>query len=446
MSPGRRGRVAGFTLIELMLSAAAERTPSFTALPPARARSTRPRTAPSSRGTRLTWPRIELPTPTSLATLSGYAALGNMTVTGGAVGATVYNPQTRIEFIPVDINGDGDFTNENEGFIRVYRANNTTAGALNYVTARRWNTASATDPNASSPNCGDLSRGVFMTAAEHTNTTAAPHRHSTASTLANQRLTLNAATRRCYLGGDPPRPDATSRTDTTRSTRFGSAWRAGSRRISSPVRVPEQRKVWRTEVIQIAVVARRHGAAPTRNLLRHLDFYSLPRAAPFMLNAPVMSLRPISRQRSRLGFTMIEMALVLLIIAIMTGMMIPSLQRNMLSHQTRRAAATVAGDLERAFTLAARYRRPMRLSCVVAAGVCANATYTIADRTGGTVRVRRRLQNDGDLGTMSVRLANPQVDIFPSGVSTAADTVTITAGNSTRRVTMTTAGQVRILP
>jgi hypothetical protein len=147
--------------------------------------------------------RIELPTPASLATLSGYAALGNMTVTGGAVGTGVYNPQTRIEFVPVDINGDGDFTDENEGFIRVYRVNNTTAGALNYVTARRWNTASATDPNTSSPNCGDVSGGVFMTAAEHTNTTAAPHRHSTASTLANQRLSLNAATRRCYLGGDP---------------------------------------------------------------------------------------------------------------------------------------------------------------------------------------------------------------------------------------------------
>jgi prepilin-type N-terminal cleavage/methylation domain-containing protein len=165
-----------------------------------------------------------------------------------------------------------------------------------------------------------------------------------------------------------------------------------------------------------------------------------------MLSAPAMSLRPISRQRSRLGFTMIEMALVLLVIAIMTSMTIPTLQRNMRSHQTRRAAATVAGDMERAFTLAARYRKPMRLSCVVAAGVCSNATYTIADRTGGTVRVRRTLQNDGDLGTMSVRLAITPVDIFPSGVSTGADTVTITAGNSTRRVAMTTAGQVRILP
>ena len=153
-------------------------------------------------GYRMNVPRINLPTTTALATLSTYAAQGNTSVTGGAVGTTVYNPQTRIEFVPVDIHGDGDFTDENEGFLRVYRANNTTAGALNYVTARRWNSGSATDPNVLSPNCGDAAGGVFMTAAAHTNASGAPHNHTTASTAANQRASLGHATRRCYLGGD----------------------------------------------------------------------------------------------------------------------------------------------------------------------------------------------------------------------------------------------------
>jgi hypothetical protein len=144
--------------------------------------------------------RINLPTPTALATLAGYATTASMVVTGGVLGTTVYNPQTRIEFVPVDINADGDFTDENEGFVRVYQANNTTAGALNYVTARRW--AAGTDPNANSPNCGDAAGGVFMSAAEHNNATVAPHNHNTSSTLANQRASLNSTSRRCYLGGD----------------------------------------------------------------------------------------------------------------------------------------------------------------------------------------------------------------------------------------------------
>ena len=146
--------------------------------------------------------RINLPTPASLATLDGYATTAGLSIAGGALGTNVYNPQVRIEFVPVDIDGDGDFTDENEGFIRVYQGSNNGPSALNYVTARRWNPGSATDPNAASPNCGDVSGGVFMTAAAHTNTTPAPHNHNTASTLANQRASLNLASRRCYLGGD----------------------------------------------------------------------------------------------------------------------------------------------------------------------------------------------------------------------------------------------------
>ena len=148
--------------------------------------------------------RINMPTPANLATLSGYAATGSMTVVGGAVGTTVYNPRTRIEFVAVDVNNDGDYTDEDEGFIRVYRGVDNTANTLNYVSARLWNPASANDPNINSPNCGDALGGTFVPAVSHTTTVnPAVHRHSTASLLANQRRSLNEPSRRCYLGGDP---------------------------------------------------------------------------------------------------------------------------------------------------------------------------------------------------------------------------------------------------
>lgn len=157
------------------------------------------------------------------------------------------------------------------------------------------------------------------------------------------------------------------------------------------------------------------------------------------MSPPPLSIR--CSDRPRLGFTLVEMAFAFAIIGIMTLMMVPKIQRVMQSNQTRRTAAIVAGDLERAFTLAARYRRPMRLSCV-----CGSATYTIADRTGGTVRVSRDLRNNGDLGTMTLSFSATPVDIFPSGISTLPDTIRITSGISTRTIVMTTAGQVRILP
>ena len=143
----------------------------------------------------------------------------------------------------------------------------------------------------------------------------------------------------------------------------------------------------------------------------------------------------------RRGFTMVEMALAFAIIGLLSLIMVPKIGRAMQASRTRQAAATVAGDLERAFTLAARYRKPMRLSCV-----CGSGTYTVADRTGGTVRLFRDLRNGGDLGSMTLAFSTTPVDIFPSGVSTLPDTIRITSGISTRTIVMTTAGQVRILP
>src|SRR6185312_11621487 len=71
-------------------------------------------------------PKIDMPSPADLAALSAYATTGQTWLTGGAVGTTEYDPSTRIEFVAVDVNGDGDYVDDNEGFMRVYRANGTT--------------------------------------------------------------------------------------------------------------------------------------------------------------------------------------------------------------------------------------------------------------------------------------------------------------------------------
>jgi type II secretory pathway pseudopilin PulG len=138
---------------------------------------------------------------------------------------------------------------------------------------------------------------------------------------------------------------------------------------------------------------------------------------------------------------MVEMALTLCVIGIMTAMMVPKIGRIMQATRLNREIALVAADMEQAFTLAARYRKPMRLSCT-----CGTQTYTIADRTGGTVRLSRKMGADADLGTLTLTFSASPVDIFPSGVATAPDTVRITSGISTRAVVLTTAGQVRVIP
>jgi type II secretory pathway pseudopilin PulG len=154
-----------------------------------------------------------------------------------------------------------------------------------------------------------------------------------------------------------------------------------------------------------------------------------------------IALRQSAPDRSRLGFTMVELVLVFTVVGILTAMTIPKIARTIQATQVQRAAATVAGDMEAAFTLAARYRKPMRITCN-----CGNASYTIADRTGGTVRLSRRLVGDSDLGSLTLAFPAATVDVFPHGVATAAIIMTIASGASTRTITVSTAGHVRIGP
>jgi Tfp pilus assembly protein FimT len=141
---------------------------------------------------------------------------------------------------------------------------------------------------------------------------------------------------------------------------------------------------------------------------------------------------------------MVELAMVFALIGILTLMGVPKVRQVIRASQVNRTASVVASDLERAFTMAGRYRKPMRLSCV-----CGSGTYSVADRTGGTVRLSRNLVSDGQLGSMTLTFSQTPVDFFPSGVvsiTTPPLTVRVTSGNSTRAVTITSAGRVRIVP
>jgi Tfp pilus assembly protein FimT len=148
--------------------------------------------------------------------------------------------------------------------------------------------------------------------------------------------------------------------------------------------------------------------------------------------------------QGRRGYTMVELAMVFALIGILTLMGVPKIRQVIRASQVNRTASLVASDLERAFTIAARYRKPMRLACV-----CGSGTYSVADRTGGTVRLSRNLRSDSQLGSMTLTFSQTPVDIFPTGVVSITAPpllVRVTSGNSTRAVTMTTAGQVRIVP
>jgi prepilin-type N-terminal cleavage/methylation domain-containing protein len=161
-----------------------------------------------------------------------------------------------------------------------------------------------------------------------------------------------------------------------------------------------------------------------------------------------MTNRTISKRGpgdARRGFTLVEMAFTFVVIAIMAAMIGTKIGPALRKSRVNRSISLVASDMEQAYSLAARQRRPVRINCNCGAG-----TYTVADRAG-TVLLSRNLQADADLGVMTLTFtAAPAnvlpVEIFPPGISDKNLTVRITSGTSTRAVFITTAGQVRIIP
>jgi hypothetical protein len=132
--------------------------------------------------------------------------------------------------------------------------------------------------------------------------------------------------------------------------------------------------------------------------------------------------------------------LTIVVLGLLTLIATPRVSRFISHSRVNRTTSVVAADLEAAFTMAGRQRKPVRLACA-----CDSTLYRVTDRAGGTVRLARWLSADEEYGVTGLAFSATPVDIFPSGVASSPLTVTISAGGYSRQVTMTTAGQVRIL-
>lgn len=128
---------------------------------------------------------IPLPTMPDLTALKTYAQTGNTYFVGYTSGSPG-EAQTRIEFVAVDLNGDGDATDDDEGFIKVYQGVN--GASTQFVTATRPGAINTT------MNCGDWN-------ALHANTFLAAGSHATGVSH-DRTAALTAANAKCYLGGD----------------------------------------------------------------------------------------------------------------------------------------------------------------------------------------------------------------------------------------------------
>lgn len=103
---------------------------------------------------------ITLPSLTVLSSLGGLATASNFNITAPTTGDET-TVRERIEFVALDLNGDGDSTDTDEGFFRVYKLAGT-SGNVNILRADWGGTTSSLPSPSTTYNCGDWHRVNYV--------------------------------------------------------------------------------------------------------------------------------------------------------------------------------------------------------------------------------------------------------------------------------------------
>jgi prepilin-type N-terminal cleavage/methylation domain-containing protein len=148
--------------------------------------------------------------------------------------------------------------------------------------------------------------------------------------------------------------------------------------------------------------------------------------------------------RSRSGFTLIEVFIVTTILGVLAVMSMGQISTYIRERNVAAAAATVRIDLQQAFAIAARNRRPVRVSFA-----SADTDLRITDRENTVTFVRRGLGvgagfmlTPADMSFCTSTCSGASVDVFPNGWASDTLTVTISKGSYTRGVHMSRSGLV----
>ena len=147
------------------------------------------------------------------------------------------------------------------------------------------------------------------------------------------------------------------------------------------------------------------------------------------------------KSKQRVGFTLVEMLISITVMGAVAAMGLPKVNSSIRQQRVIAASNALAGDMEAAFSLAARQRRPVRILYD-----SPTREIRIIDRTALTVYSRRPLGLTSEYHLDAVSISPATVDVFPVGLASAAFTVTLTNGPFQRRVIVTRTGLTRVTP
>jgi prepilin-type N-terminal cleavage/methylation domain-containing protein len=145
-------------------------------------------------------------------------------------------------------------------------------------------------------------------------------------------------------------------------------------------------------------------------------------------------------QRNRRGFTIMELLLVVSMIAILATMSLGKSSKILTGWRITRASQTMAEELQQAFALVGRNRRP-----VIIQFRSDSMTLYMKGRTG--IIYRRRyfgINSEYKLKSTDVDFSTTSLEVYPPGLAADSLSIVISGGGVAKRIRMLRGGLVQI--
>jgi prepilin-type N-terminal cleavage/methylation domain-containing protein len=150
----------------------------------------------------------------------------------------------------------------------------------------------------------------------------------------------------------------------------------------------------------------------------------------------------VRRVTSRRGFSILELITVLVVVGLLASISAGKVSAIMTQQRLYRASNIIQTNVEAAWALAARNRRPIRITWD-----SVNAQMRITDRAGTTTFRRTSLKQDPyGLIAGSVKFSNATTEVFPDGLADNQLLITLSAVGQTKKIWVSRAGLVQQQP
>ena len=150
--------------------------------------------------------------------------------------------------------------------------------------------------------------------------------------------------------------------------------------------------------------------------------------------------RPRRFLRARAGYTLVELAIVMMVGGVVSSISIGKVHALLSQQRVMHAATAIQNDLEAAFQIAGRNRKPVRIVWTPS-----TQQFSVADRTGSMFYRKTSLSQQAyGFTASSITCSTWSLDVYPNGFAADTMLITLNLNGVTKKLRMSRTGLVQV--